>query len=221
MISFTPTEGKFILQDIFNSLKKNIMKNLLIPILIFAGISMNAIGQEKSSKELKGDKYYFNYSFDKSIDLYNRANQLTPEGQRNLAVSYSNIDKTVESEEAYLKLINTGKEIVPEDYYSYSMILKSNGKYAESQKWMDRFIELKPNDLRVKDYLSHKASLPELKKDFGKYKITNLNINSEALDFGTSYYKDQIVFASTRSTPRMIVRKYNWTGKPFWDIYVF
>jgi outer membrane protein OmpA-like peptidoglycan-associated protein/tetratricopeptide (TPR) repeat protein len=220
MISFTPTEGKFILQDIFNSLKKNIMKNLLIPILIFAGISMNAIGQEKSSKELKGDKYYFNYSFDKSIDLYNRANQLTPEGQRNLAVSYSNIDKTVESEEAYLKLINTGKEIVPEDYYSYSMILKSNGKYAESQKWMDRFIELKPNDLRVKDYLSHKASLPELKKDFGKYKITNLNINSEALDFGTSYYKDQIVFASTRSTPRMIVRKYNWTGKPFWDIYV-
>ncbi len=196
------------------------MKNLLIPIIIFAGISLTAFGQEKSGKELKGDKYYFNYSFDKSIDYYTRAHQLTPEGQRKLAVSYSNIDKTVESEEAYSKLINTGKDLLPEDYYNYSMALMSSGKYTEAQKWMDKFTELKPADLRSIDYVSHKASLPELKKDNGKYKIEHLTINSKALDFGTSYYKDQIVFASTRSTPKMIVRKYNWTRMPFWDIYV-
>lgn len=196
------------------------MKKLLIPIIIFAGISMNVFGQEKSSKEIKADKYYFNYSFDKSIDYYNRANQLTTEGQRKLAISYSNIDESLKSEEAYSKLINEGKDILPEDYYNYSMVLKSNGKYTEAEKWMDKFIELEPDDLRSKDYLTHKATFPELKKDYGKYKIQHLNINSEALDFGTSYYKDQVVFASTRSTRKMIVREYNWTRKPFWDIYI-
>lgn len=196
------------------------MKNLLIPIVIILGFSLSAIGQKKSSNELRGDKYYFNYSFDKSIDYYNRANQLTTEGQRKLAVSYSNIDKNLQSEEAYLKLISTGKDLLPEDYYNYSMILKSNGKYTEAQKWMDKFSELAPNDLRAKDYISHKALLPELKKDNGKFKIVHLDINSEALDFGTSFYKDQIVFASNRTASKMIVRKYNWTGAPFWDIYV-
>lgn len=196
------------------------MKKLLILFIIFIGIGQNVFAQEKSHKELKGDKYFFNYSFDKSIDCYNRANQLTTEGQRNLAVSYSNIDKYILSEAVYLKLITDGKDILPEDYYNYAMVLKSNGKYDEAGKWMDKFAELKPDDLRSKDYIANKAILPELLKDHAKYKIEHLTINSEALDFGTSYYKDKIVFASTRTISRMIVREYNWTRMPFWDIYI-
>jgi outer membrane protein OmpA-like peptidoglycan-associated protein len=40
------------------------------------------------------------------------------------------------------------------------------------------------------------------------------------LDFGPAYYKDKVVFASTRRKSGMIVRNYNWTGQPFWDMYV-
>src|SRR5680860_10279 len=196
------------------------MKKLLILFIIFIGIGQNVFAQEKSHKELKGDKYFFNYSFDKSIDCYNRANQLTTEGQRNLAVSYSNIDKYLQSEAVYLKLITDGKDLLPKDYYNYAMVLKSNGNYDEAGKWMDKFSELKPDDLRSKDYIANKAILPELLKEHTKYKIEHLTINSEALDFGTSYYKDKIVFASTRPTSRMIVREYNWTRMPYWDIYI-
>ncbi|OFY52024.1 MAG: hypothetical protein A2W85_11355 [Bacteroidetes bacterium GWF2_41_31] len=196
------------------------MKKLFIPIIIILGIGINVFAQEKSNKELKGDKYFFNYSFDKSIDAYTSVKELTTEGQRRLAESYYNLDQNIASEAVYLKLISEKKEVIPEDFYNYAMILKINGKYNEAGKWMEKFIVLMPNDLRSKNYLANKNNLNNLLIDQGIYTIEHLNVNTDALDFGTSYYKDKIVFASTRSINNMIVRNYNWTNKPFWDIYV-
>jgi outer membrane protein OmpA-like peptidoglycan-associated protein len=144
---------------------------------------------------------------------------LTTGGQRNLAENYSHIGQNVQSEAAYLKLITDGKDILPEDYYNYAMVLKSNGRYDEAEKWMDKFAESKPDNLRSKDYLANKSLLPALLKDHSKYKIQHLSVNSESLDFGSSYYKDKIVFASTRSKSRIFVREYSWTRMPYWSIY--
>jgi outer membrane protein OmpA-like peptidoglycan-associated protein len=219
------------------------MKKLFIPFIAFIGISISATAQEKlniesngdkysnsnssidnvivkSNKELKGNKNTFSYSYDKAIDSYTHTKQLSSEGQRSLAESYHLMNQNVLSEEAYLKLIDAKEGIVTEDYYNYAMILKINGKYVEAGKWMDKFEYLKPDDLRSKDYAAHKAELYNLLKDDGTYKIEHLNVNTDADDFGTCYYKDKIIFASTKSTHKMIVRNYNWTGKPFWDMYV-
>jgi len=109
---------------------------------------------------------------------------------------------------------------LPEDYYDYAMILKDNGKYQESNKAMDKFTELKPTDLRAKNYIANRAELPSLLKDDGKYKVEHLNINTDAEDFGTSYYKDEVVFASSKALPKLIQRKSNRNGKPYLNIYV-
>ncbi len=109
---------------------------------------------------------------------------------------------------------------MPEDYYDYAMILKDNGKYQESNKAMDKFTELKPTDLRAKNYIANRAELPSLLKDDGKYKVEHLNINTDAEDFGTSYYKDEVVFASSKALPKLIQRKSNRNGKPYLNIYV-
>lgn len=196
------------------------MKKIFIPFIIFMGIGMNLFAQEKSNKELKGDKYAFSYAFDKAIDSYSHAKQLSLEGQRRLAESYHNLDQNVESEAVYLKIVSAAEGNLPEDYYNYAMVLKMNGKYGEANRWMDKFLEVSPNDLRAKDYAANKDEFTNLLKDAGKYKIEHLNINTDALDFGTCYYKDKIVFVSTRSTPKLILRNYNWTRKPFWDMYV-
>ncbi len=196
------------------------MKKLFLPIIIILSIGVNVFAQDKSNKELKGDKYFFNYSFDKSIDAYNGANQLTTEGQRRLAESYFNLDQNIEAEAAYLKLISENDAVLPDDYYNYAMVLKINGKYSVAEKWMTKFAGLMPTDLRTKDYLANKNDISDLLIDNGTYTIEHLSINSEALDFGTTYYQDKIMFVSTRSRSNIIVRNYNWTNEPFWDIYV-
>ena len=148
------------------------MKKILIPIIVFVGISINTRAQEKSHKELKGDKYYTIYAFDKAIDFYTHTKNLSVTGQRRLAESYHNLGQNVESDSAYSKLISTASsELLPEDYYKYAMVLKTNGNYQQAGMQMDKFVALKPNDLRAKSYVNHKGELPVLLTDKGKYKI--------------------------------------------------
>jgi len=196
------------------------MKNIIIPILLFISLSIHSFAQEKSRQELSGDKFAFKYSFDKAVVSYNHAKQLTPEGQRHLADAYHQLDQDIDSEIAYAKLLSLKDGILPEDYFNYSKVLKANGKYEEAFNCMDKFTELKPSDLRVKDYKAHKADLPELLKDDGKYKLANISINTDADDFGTCYLKNSIVFASTRAVAKMIKRSSNWNGKPYLNMYV-
>jgi len=195
------------------------MKKLFTYTIIFIGITANVIAQEKSSKEKKGDKYYFVYSFNEAINCYTHAKHLTIEGQRKLAKSYQSENKDTLAEIAYAKLINAGGNL-PEDYFDYAMILKDNGKYEESDKYMDKYVGLKPNDLRSKDYLLNKATLPDLLKDDSKYAIMHLDFNTDAEDFGTVYYKNKIVFTSSRATPKLIQRRSNRNGKPYLNMYV-
>lgn len=196
------------------------MNKLLIPIILFIGISVNVFSQDKSHREIRGDKYYTIYSFEKAIDTYNNVKQLSLEGQRRLAESYYNIDHREKSEEVYSKMLSSSEVLLAEDYYNYAKVLRSNGKYYESEMWMNKFSELKPNDLRVKDYLTNKNELNNLLSDHGNYIITTLKMNTDALDFGTNYFNEKIVFASTKESGKLISRKYNWTGKPYWDLYI-
>jgi len=180
---------------------------------------MNIDAQEKSKKEMKGDKYYFVYSFDKAIDSYTHTKELTIDGQRKLADSYHNMNQHIQSQIAYAKLVNSSGAVLPEDYYNYAMILRCDAKYDESNKWMDKFAEAKPTDLRAKDYILNKSKFNDLVTDKGAYKVNHLEMNTSAEDFGASYYKEKIVFASSRAKPKMIQRKSNRDGQPYLNIY--
>lgn len=196
------------------------MKTIYIPIILLFAFSINASAQEKSRQEKQGDKYSFNYSYEKAIDSYTSADKLSLEGQRKLAESYSLIGENDKAEAVYLMLVESPNGVLPLDYYNYSMILKSRGKYIEANKWMEKFVNLNPYDLRSKSYTETKSKFDSLLKDENKYKIEHLTVNTNAGDFGTSYFKNKIVFASTRTKAKAFKRKFNWNGKPFLDIYV-
>lgn len=197
-----------------------LMTNLLIFMLAFTAIGFSTTAQKKSIKEIKGGKYSFNYSYDKAIKAYSQSKDLTVEGQRALAESYHKMDSNAAAGKVYFAMLSADKGIAPEDYYNYAMVLKMNGNYPESAKWMDKFAALKPADLRVKDYLANAPKLADLQHGVPEFNIEHQTINTSALDFGTAYYNNKIVFASTRTNRVLFVSKYNWTRKPFWDMYV-
>ncbi len=195
------------------------MKKLTIPIIFFvcAGINVNA--QEKTAKEKKGDNFYFVYSYNKAIEAYTGSKELTLDGQRKLAKSYHKIGSNELAEKQYEKLIYATSGKNPEDYFDYAMVLKSSAKYDESNKQMDRFKVQKPEDLRAIDYTENKDKLNTLLTDNGRFKVNNSKVNTDAQDFGPSYYKDKIVFASSRST-KMMPKRSNINDLPFLNIYV-
>jgi len=196
------------------------MKNTIISIVVLCTLSIGLSAQKKENKERKADKYYRVYSFEKAIRMYTHTRHLSMEGQRRLAKSYQNLNQNLQSEAAYAQLISLPAGILPEDYFNYAMVLKSEGKYEDAGKYLDKFNELNPNDLRAKDYEANKGKLDLLSKDDGRSKTEHLDFNTDAEDFGTSFYKNQIVFASTRTPVKWWGRKYRWNNKPFLDLYV-
>ena len=181
---------------------------------------MQSVAAEKSSKEKKGDKHFFEYSFDKAAEEYKSDKNLTTDGQRNLAKSYYNLNLNVLCEAEYSRLLNDMGAGLPEDFFNYAMILRCNKKYSEAEKWMDRYAEIKPDDLRVIDYKKNKSKIDELSKDDGKFQVEFVKANTDAQDFGPSYFKNKIVFASSNKITGSKNRLYNWDNKPFLSLYV-
>ncbi len=196
------------------------MKKLLIPIIAFLLLSISASAQEKSAKETKGDRCFFVYSFDKAITAYTEEKNLTVDGQRRLAKSYQNLNQNVQAEQAYKKLVSQGTGVIPEDHFNHAMVLKAQGKYPEAKVCMDKFATSKPHDLRAICHAAHGDKLANLAVNNGKYKVEHLNVNTNAEDYGACYYKDKVVFASSRVGANVTAKTYNWTGKPYGDMYV-
>lgn len=195
------------------------MKQIYILSILLCGFALNAFSQNKSSHEIKGDKQFFIYAFDNAISCYKKAKDLTPNGQRKLAESYHMLGLNAESEAVYATLVASNEKIA-EDYYNYAMVLKSQKKYEESNKWMDLFGNEKPMDLRAKSYLKNKGKQQEYLSNNSNYKVITQSINSPSQDFGTSYYNNKVVFATTNVPPKMVKRKYNWNGEPYLNMYV-
>ncbi len=190
-----------------------------MPLIISAGICTNIYAQDKSNKELRGDKYTFNYSYSKAVESYKDSKSLTPSGQRSLAESYRNLDSNTLAEETYAALINNAAGVIPEDYFNYSMVLKDNGKYAEAGFSMDKFIGLAPNDIRAKDFAANRINLNRMLKDNRQYRVTAQRVNSPAVDFAPSYYKDKVIFTSSR-TNKVLPKEDNWLKQPYLDMYI-
>ena len=191
---------------------------LIFTLMLFIGLGFNAEAADKHRREIRGDKYFFVYSFEKAISWYTHAKTLTTEGQRRLAESYKNLNRFEEAEAAYAVLTERTDGVVPHDYFDYAMVLKTNGKHDQSAIWMDKLYDAKPNDIRARDHRANKGKLQELIKGNGTFTAAALSMNSDAQDFAPAYYKEQIVFTSSGTRPK--IRKYKWTGLPFLNMYV-
>ncbi len=194
------------------------MKKIITLLFVSLAIGFTANAQEKTKRELKGDKFYFVYDFDRAIDKYSNT-KLTEDGQRRYAASLQNMNLNEEAELEYAELVALSNGKTPEDYFNYAAVLSSNGKYQDAQVWLGKFQTLKPNDLRSKSFEKNKDKLNMILTDTKKFKIANLDVNTDGQDFGTAFFNDKVAFTSSRAKPRMIKRTNNWSGLPFLNIY--
>jgi outer membrane protein OmpA-like peptidoglycan-associated protein len=124
-----------------------------------------------------------------------------------------------EMEEAarwYGELMALEEVIDPEYYFRYALALKGIEDYDNSDKWMAKFHQLKPDDLRGKAFKSkedYKSVIEEVSRD--DISVENVEFNTEFSDFGITEYENSLVFASSRGGGR----KYRWNDQPYLDLY--
>jgi len=174
---------------------------------------------QSTGKIKKGGKYYEGYSYTKAIEKYESLSEKDTETKRKLAESYLKIGDTDKSESYYTEVVAAADK-TKEDIYAYASVLSMNGKHAESEKWMKQYADLEKNDTRGQQYKNRPGLYKTLQQDKGRFTVTNLDVNSKEQDFGPSYYKNQLVFASSRHGVPLIKRTWNWNGLSYLDLYV-
>ena len=190
------------------------MKNLYIAFsFVIACSSLSA--QNAATK--KADKLYSRYEYVTAAEEYLK---LVNKGKsddyvyKRLADTYFNMFNSTEAARWYAKA--TEKPQDAETYYRYAQMLKANGKYEESNKIMQKFVALSPNDLRAKSFKENPNYVPQLLDKKKMYDVKSLEISSDKSDFGAVLYDNQLYFTSARNGSR---KEYGWNKEPFLDIY--
>ena len=194
---------------------RTISRYILVVLVAMSALSVQA--QDKKIKSVDDDYRDFAYvkTSEVLLEVANKGYKSVDLFQK-LANSYYFNNDMENAAKWYGELMALNEVIDPEYYFRYALALKGIENYEESDKWMKKFNELKPDDLRGKAFLSkvdYKSNIEELSRE--DIEIHNLEINTELSDFGTTEYENGIVFASARGGGR----KYRWNEEPYLDLY--
>ena len=164
------------------------------------------------------DKFFKKYEFISAAESYLKlvvSNNADGYVYRQLGDCYFNIYNTKEAAKWYAKAIAQKQD--SELYYRYAQMLKANGNYVESNKQMQKFAALQPNDSRTKIFNENPNYIPVLLDQQKSFDIKSIDINSDKSDFGAILQDNTIYFTSARNSKSKI---YSWTKEPFLDIYI-
>ena len=188
-------------------------KTYILLILVLASSLISA--QNKDTQV--ADKLFKKFEFISAAESYLKlvaSNKADGYVYRQLGDCYYNIYNTKEAAKWYAKAI--AKKQDSELYYRYSQMLKAIGNYAESNKQMQKFAEMQPNDSRAKTFNENPNYVPVLLDQRKSFDVKPIDINSDKSDFGAFLMDNTIYFTSARNSNSKI---YSWTKEPFLDIY--
>jgi outer membrane protein OmpA-like peptidoglycan-associated protein/Tol biopolymer transport system component len=184
-------------------------------------IALSVIGQ--AGKLRKADNYYEKLSYSYAAALYEEllgSEVDSPKMKGKLATSYYMMGDTKNAETYYAQMITTG-EATREDYFHYAQSLKQNGKYAESDQWMQKFHDNAQADIRGLSFVNNPSYIETIEKQGSRFTINNLSENTPSADFGgyPSVDNKEAFFVSSRRKRIFVQREWAWTGKRFLDLY--
>ncbi|WP_066311999.1 OmpA family protein [Aquimarina aggregata] len=110
--------------------------------------------------------------------------------------------------------------ISAEYYFRTAQSYKFMKRYKASDSLMVLLKSISSEDSRVKRLIEQPDYLDKIALQSGRYSIKNISQNSLGVDFAPSFYKEEIVFSSSRSN-KSSVKKNTWTNQPYLNLYKF
>lgn len=191
-------------------------KNILL--IAVMSMMMLSISAQESARQIAADKLFKNFSYSKAIEKYLSITDKDIDVKRNLAESYYYLSDFAKAEKWRKEVVNT-TGFTSDDAYKYAYILRMNQNYPESENWMNKFYELNASDSRAVQAKNKMNSYKEIQKDKRQFEIKNLKMNGPAEEFGPNFYKEDIVFASSRGASKAVRRTWNGNNYPYLNFY--
>lgn len=170
-------------------------------------------------KKSKGDNYFYGYQYEKAIAEYRKERQkasLTNTQLLNLADSYFKVGNYNNASELYQE-VNKNDTIMTVN--QFNQLLQSLSKSSTKER-VKTFLRSK-SPLLASELLDNADFNFEILEDGGAIKnevtLVNLPINSSQIDFSPAFYKNKLLFSSSR--PMKSKELYEPSGESYLDIY--
>ncbi|SNY99784.1 OmpA family protein [Flagellimonas pacifica] len=199
----------------------NTLPRTLLIITIIA-LSVNLI-YAQSSVIKKANKEFDTYDFINAREIYLKV----VENGYESAQIFKKLGDTYYFNSDYIDAVKWYKELMekypnemePVYYHRAAQSLKSIGEYHESKKIMGKYAEKSSTSRIAEIYVDSYPSLDSLVKfQSKKFEVENITKSFKGSDFGPSFFKDKIVYASSsQETEGSAI--HNWSGLPYVDLY--
>ncbi len=190
-------------------------KTLILFLLTFVIVSQ---AQEKASR---GDNYFYSYAYKEAIAAYQKdmtnGTVITNHQWLNLADSYF---KTGDYKNASKIYLNINKKDTIINGNRFNMMLQSLAKTSEPER-VKAFMNSKKDDLSNELLENAEFNYELLETNVGDpsdAEIFNTNGNSAQADFSPTFYKEKLLFSSSR--PQKSREVYGPSGESYLDIYI-
>ena len=160
----------------------------------------------------RADNYYQAHAFSEAIPLYQKylRNNMDIDAKEKLAECYSHLRDFTQAAKLYHDLVSS-PETKPLNLFLYGRTLMALEQYNEARKWFAEYQKSVPSNKLAADFVQFCDSVPAFKLKKSTYLISRLSINSKQSDFSPMYYRDKLVFSSSRQSKKS-------SGTPcFWD----
>ena len=183
--------------------------------LTFVLLSLFIVGFSQNNSLSKGEKQFETLAY---FDLIKTYEKLIEKGISEADIHEKLADAYYFNAE-YLKALNHYKSLYEnfnndfkkENFFRYSLCLKTAGKKSESEMIIKKMQEFFPEDTRPK----RKNEIAEKQL----FKIEPLNINTTHSEYGGQIFNNQFFFASNRPQNKLFERTHSWTNSSFIKLY--
>jgi hypothetical protein len=166
------------------------------------------------------DRYYQRMAYAQALQEYTKAadlgalNEHVVKRAAECAVKLGDTRAGETWYEQVVKFLNR----TPDDLFMYAQMLKSNGKYAEAEAWMDRYLAAKQGRAtsisNLQDFVRKFTSSPD------RFSVTSVSINSDKSDLCPAWATDgRVIFCSARDSAVGMQWRSAWTDEPFLDLH--
>lgn len=191
----------------------------LIAYTLLSVYSVGVVAQDKALQ--KAEKNYNSFNYSSAIEKYQESNNKSSKDLRNMGKSLLMAGEYGKAEETYALLIQKSDKSA-DDLWQYAQVLMMNEKYDKAKEQLKFFASSKTNDKRANIYNEYANAdfVNKIKNDPSRFNIKNISVNTDQQDFGAAFYNDKVVFSSSRTGVKPVVRKWNGNQLPFLDLYV-
>ena len=143
-----------------------------------------------------------------ALELYLRITDKKPSdlhARQRIAECYVKLNDPASAEFWYKPLVSE-LGVSPSVKYEYAEVLCRRSRYTEAKKWYEEYAKAVPADPLPKGKIEFINNLKHYLRDSLLTKVIPISLNSSHADFGPQYYKDGLVFVSSRDRDLFIKR---------------